>query len=100
MEELSRSFQIALICRKGQCTAILKPSNKSLRLSLIAYNLILEEFPLSEKYIKKVNDNYNLLTTEVGNFLDVGRFVLGLPGKIEVDYPQALKDYLKSDKEN
>jgi len=43
-----------------------------LQLSLVAYNLILEEFPLSEKYIKKIADNNYLLTTEVGDFLEWG----------------------------
>lgn len=71
-----------------------EPIAIQLQLSLVAYNLILEEFPLSEKYLKKVDDNNYLLTTEVGNFIGVGRFVLGLPGEIEVVYPQALISYL------
>lgn len=71
-----------------------EPIAIQLQLSLVAYNLILEEFPLSEKCLKKVDDNNYLLTTEVGNFLGVGRFVLGLPGEIEVVYPQAFRDYL------
>jgi len=71
-----------------------EPIAIQLQLSLVAYNLILEEFPLSEKYLKKVDDNNYLLTTEVGNFLGIGRFVLGLPGEIEVVYPQAFRDYL------
>jgi len=65
-----------------------------LSLSLVAYNLILEEFPLSEKYIKKKSDNHYLLSTEVGNFFGVGRFILGLPGEVEVVHPKALKSYL------
>jgi len=71
-----------------------EPIAIQLQLSLVAYNLILEEFPLSEKHLKKVDDNNYLLTTDVGNFLGVGRFVLGLPGEIEVIYPQAFRDYL------
>ena len=71
-----------------------EPIAIQLRLSLVAYNLILEEFPLSEKYLKKEDDNNYVLTTEVGNFLGVGRFVLGLPGEIQVISPQAFKDYL------
>ena len=65
-----------------------------LKLSMLANNLLTEEFPLSEKYIEKVEDDKYLLTTDVGNFLGVGRFVLGLPDEIEVIYPQAFKDYL------
>lgn len=73
-----------------------EPIAIQLKLSILAYNLLVEEFPLSEKYIKKVDDNNYLLTTEVGNFLGVGRFVLGLLDEIKVIYPQSLKDYLYS----
>ncbi|WP_304142284.1 YafY family protein [Mesoflavibacter zeaxanthinifaciens] len=71
-----------------------EPIAIELQLSLVAYNLILEEFPLSEKYIKKIADNNYLLTTEVGDFFGVGRFVLGLPGEIEVKYPEIFKEYI------
>src|SRR5690606_30103566 len=71
-----------------------EPIAVQLKLSLLAYNLIIEEFPLSEKYLKKKNDTHYLLTTDVGNFIGVGRFVLGLPGEIEVVYPKIFKDYL------
>jgi len=71
-----------------------EPIALQLKLSMLAYNLLIEENPLSEKYIKKVDDNTYLLTTEVGNFIGVGRFVLGLPGEVEVIYPKAFKKYL------
>jgi predicted DNA-binding transcriptional regulator YafY len=66
-----------------------------LELSLVAYNLIIEEYPLSEKYISKVTDNLYRLECEVGNFLGVGRFVLGLPGEIKIIKSEALKLYVK-----
>ena len=65
-----------------------------LKLSMLAYNLLLEEFPLAEKYIEVLDKNNYLLTTEVGNFIGVGRFVLGLADEIEVVYPKEFKDYL------
>ena len=71
-----------------------EPIAIQLKLTMLACNLLMEEFPLSEKYIKQVDENTYLLTTEVGNFLGVGRFVLGLPDEIQVMYPQAFKDYL------
>ncbi len=71
-----------------------EPIAIQLKLSMLAFNLLIEEFPLSEKYIKKEDDDNYLLSTEVGNFLGVGRFVLGLPDEIEVVYPQTFKDYL------
>lgn len=71
-----------------------EPIAIQLKLSMLAYNLLIEEFPLSEKYISRVDENTYHVTTEVGNFLGVGRFALGLPDEIEVVYPQAFKDYL------
>ena len=65
-----------------------------LELSLVAYNLIIEEYPLSEKYISKITDNLYRLECEVGNFLGVGRFVLGLPGEIKIIKPEDLKQYV------
>ncbi len=73
-----------------------EPIAIQLKLSILAYNLLIEEFPLSEKYIKEADNQIYILTTEVGNFIGIGRFVLGLPGEIEVVYPQAFKDYLNS----
>lgn len=72
-----------------------EPTAIILELSLVAYNLIIEEFPLSEKYISKVTDNLYRLECEVGNFLGVGRFVLGLPGEIKIIKSEALKQYVQ-----
>jgi proteasome accessory factor C len=66
-----------------------------LELSLVAYNLIIEEYPLSEKYISKVTDNLYRLECEVGNLMGVGRFVLGLPGEIQIIASEALKQYVQ-----
>lgn len=71
-----------------------EPTAIILELSLVAYNLIIEEYPLSEKYIFKVTDNLYRLECEVGNFLGVGRFVLGLPGEIKIIPSEALKQYV------
>lgn len=71
-----------------------EPTAIVLELSLVAYNLIIEEYPLSEKYIFKVTDNLYRLECEVGNFLGVGRFVLGLPGEIKIITSEALKQYV------
>jgi predicted DNA-binding transcriptional regulator YafY len=71
-----------------------EPSAIILELSLVAYNLIIEEYPLSEKYISKVTDNLYRLECEVGNLMGVGRFVLGLPGEIKIIKSEALKQYV------
>lgn len=72
-----------------------EPISIILELSLVAYNLITEEYPLSEKYISKVTDNLYRLECEVGNLMGVGRFVLGLPGEIQIIASEALKQYVQ-----
>lgn len=64
-------------------------------LSLRAQNLLTEEYPLSEKYIKKINENEYLLKTKIYSFEGVSRFVMGLFEEIEVVGPEELKIVLK-----
>lgn len=71
-----------------------EPVPVSLELSLVAYNLIIDEYPLSEKYIIKITDNLYQLECEVGNFIGVGRFILGLPGEVKIIASEALKQYV------
>lgn len=72
-----------------------EPVTVSLDLSLVAYNLIIEEYPLSEKYITKITDNLYRLECEVGNFIGVGRFILGLPGEVSILEPIALTNHIQ-----
>lgn len=65
-----------------------------LEMSMLAANLLTEEFPLASKYLSSVDETTFILSTEVGNFLGVGRFILGLPGEITIIYPQELKSYI------
>ncbi len=66
----------------------------TLKLSLPAYNLLIEEYPLAEKYITMQPDGGYLLQTEVAGLDGVGRFVMGLLDEIEVIEPMALKEYI------
>lgn len=66
-----------------------------LQMSLLAYNLLLEEYPLAEKYITRQNDNTYMLETEVAGFYGIARFIMGLPGETKILEPQALKDFIK-----
>lgn len=60
-----------------------------LRLGMLAHNLLLEEYPLSERDVKPVDSHSWLLDTNVCNYLGVGRFVIGLLDDIEiVDSPE------------
>ncbi|MEJ7829013.1 MAG: hypothetical protein WKF91_12470 [Segetibacter sp.] len=55
-------------------------------LTLKAYNLLVEEFPLAEAYVKPLNGKY-LLNIPVADFNGIGRFVMGLLGDVQVDGP-------------
>lgn len=65
-----------------------------LRLSLRAYNLMIEEFPLSEKYITPLDDNYWQFSAPVCGFEGVGRFVTGLCDEIYIEEPEAFRTYI------
>ncbi len=66
-----------------------------LKLSLRATELLKEEYPLSEKHIRMVEDNEYYFEASVCGFEGVGRFVMGLSHEMEVIYPTELKDFIK-----
>lgn len=65
-----------------------------LQLSQRAFLLLTEEFPGTEKYLSKKPDHY-LLKIPVYKWEGIGRFVLGLPGEIQIIGPEAFKEYVK-----
>lgn len=67
-----------------------------LKLNMRARNLLIEEYPLSEKDISETENNTFFFNSYVCNFLGVGRFVLGLMDDIVVVSPIDLKQYLNS----
>jgi len=71
--------------------------NVEAKLSLKAYNLLLEEFPLCRNYIKEEDGLYQL-KIPVAGYQGIGRFVMGLPGEIEVLGSKRFKDFLKEEK--
>lgn len=74
-----------------------KPVAKvEVKLNLKAYNLLLEEFPLARDFIKEVKKSYEL-KIQVAGFQGIGRFVMGLPGEIEVIGPEGFKIFLKGE---
>lgn len=70
-----------------------------LKLSLRACNLLKEEYPLSEKYIKKEGEDL-IFEAYVGNYSGIGRFVLGLMDEVEVLEPESFIQYLNKKTEN
>jgi len=64
------------------------------RLTLKAYNLLLEEFPLAESCVHSENGHY-LLQVPIADYYGIGRFVLGLPAEVKVSGPEEFKLFLK-----
>ncbi len=65
-----------------------------LRLTLLAANLMMEEFPLSEDKIRKISDDSYIFEDYVCSYEGVGRFALGLCNEIEVIDSTDFKEFL------
>ena len=66
----------------------------TLRMTLMAKNLLIEEYPLSMRDIS-FKDGYWLLNTVVKDLAGVGRFYLGLSDQIEIIDSPKLESYVK-----
>lgn len=66
-----------------------------LRLGITSANLLIEEFPLSEKYMIKEDEYHWILQTEVCRYEGIGRFVLGLIEDIEIIESDDFIKYLR-----
>lgn len=62
---------------------------------MTAANLLIEEFPLAEKYMEREDDAHWLFHTEVCKYEGIGRFVLGLFEDIEIINSPDFVLYLK-----
>lgn len=74
-----------------------EPIELELGLSPLAYRLMIEEFPASRPFLEEdpsLNLPYRFFGT-VRSYVGVGRFILGLPGEVEVLAPEGLIDYLE-----
>ena len=65
-----------------------------LQMSLLAKNLMVEEYPLSERDIKYVGGNKWMLDTNVYSFLGIGRFYLGQMNEIQIVDSSEFKEYI------
>lgn len=65
-----------------------------LELSSLAHHLLLEEFPLSRFFVRS-SGGRNIFDGQVRNWKGIGRFVLGLPGEIEILHPPEFKDFIE-----
>jgi predicted DNA-binding transcriptional regulator YafY len=76
----------------AQPEAVLIPIK--LNLGRLAYNLILEEYPLSEKYITQIDDSHWRLECKVADLQGVARFAVGLLDDIDISECAELKEYI------
>lgn len=90
-EEAHRKLQMDCFYISGDT-----PQNIRFTMSLIAYNLLLEEYPNSAKHITQENDKKWHFSGPVNSYLGVGRFLLGLPGETEVLGDRGLKEYIEN----
>ena len=65
-----------------------------LQMGLRAASLLIEEYPLSEKYLNKISESQYILDINVSSYEGVGRFVLGLLDDIEVLHSPEFKEFL------
>ncbi|GAB3029704.1 helix-turn-helix transcriptional regulator [Spirosoma pulveris] len=75
-----------------------EPRNVKLRLTYQAYHFLTEEYPLTRPDLMKQPDDENypyVYAGTVRSWVGIGRFVLGLPGQVHVDSPDAFRDYLR-----
>lgn len=70
-------------------------SRVKLELSIMAKNLLIEEYPLAEKDIRKEGDKW-ILETMVSGMEGVGRFFLGLAHEIKILESDELKEYTRN----
>ncbi len=95
---IEKSFQHEDLHRKNQSDIFGFTGDAStwvtLRLSMRAYLLLREEFPLSIPYLEKDESDYTF-HGPVASFEGVGRFVLGLMDEIRVVAPESFIDFLR-----
>lgn len=65
-----------------------------LKLNLRAYNLLTEEYPLAEQYIKSRTANSFILEIPVCSYEGVGRFIMGLYADIKIMGDDGLMQYI------
>lgn len=66
-----------------------------LRLTLKAYNALIEEYPRSVNDIRTEEGSLYYLKTPVANFTGVGRFVMSMLEDVEIIRPASFKNYIR-----
>ena len=71
-----------------------------MRLGVMAHNLLIEEYPLSERDLTQEDETHWLLDTLVCNYAGIGRFVIGLADDIEIINSPDFVEYLRKRSES
>lgn len=71
------------------------PKSVALRLTYQAYHLLTEAYPLTRPDITANPDNTYVYKGTVRSWVGIGRFVLGIPGQVQVDEPEEFRAYLR-----
>ncbi|MFI3265326.1 MAG: WYL domain-containing protein [Rikenellaceae bacterium] len=103
VELLDEEWEFALEHREGFIDIFrinsAEPQRVKLELGILSYNLLLEEYPLSEKDLSQLGDGRYLLDTLVSGYRGVGRFVVGLLDDIKIidspEFTEYIKKYIK-----
>ena len=93
VEVLNNAWQHEAEHRKGHIdifrTTGFEQHRVKLELGILSHNLLIEEYPLSERDLTPLDATHWLLDTEVCNYLGIGRFYMGLADDIRiVDSPE------------
>jgi proteasome accessory factor C len=67
--------------------------NIELHLNLKARNLLIEEYPLAERFLTRIKDNLYELKVPVAKYEGPARFVLGLAENIDIKGDDGFKDF-------
>jgi proteasome accessory factor C len=66
----------------------------SFSMSQVAYNLLIEEYPLADEFVFEAKPGVYIFNGWVSNRIGVSRFILGLMNEIEIISPDSFRDYL------
>jgi predicted DNA-binding transcriptional regulator YafY len=73
-----------------------KRINICFNMTQIAYNLLIEEYPLAERYVTENESNSYCFNGWVASFIGVSRFLLGLMEEVSINSPDSLRQYLNA----
>lgn len=71
------------------------PVHVAIRMDMVARNLLLEEYPMMEKGLRADGDAF-IWEGDVNGMDGIGRFVLGLPDRIEILEGEGIREYLRA----